>query len=186
MRARRRAVVLQFTRFHQIIQPSANMHIYTKTGDHGETGLIGGLRVPKTDDRIIALGEIDELCAVLGVLRAQKSAKWAKLTILRIQKELFAVCADMADNTKKPQLINETHIQDLEKAIDDLEKSLPPQKGFVIPGDSQFSAFAHLARTVCRRAERAVSKLYIKKQINQNIQIYINRLSDLLFMLART
>lgn len=111
------------------------MHIYTKTGDRGETGLIG---------------------------------------------------ADVADSTKKTQRINETHIKALEGAIDDLEKSLPSQKGFVVPGGSQFSAFAHLARTVCRRAERAISKLYLKKQTGEYIQIYINRLSDLLFMLART
>lgn len=175
------------------------MKIYTKTGDSGMTSLLGGKRVSKTDPRICALGELDELNAWLGVLKtslgkrkphgrllpayAKASAGERRNSITKIQDDVYLICAEIADaRPDKTQRIGEKNVKILEKHIDELEKKLPPLKKFVTPGENSFSAHAHLARTVCRRAERTVVAL---KPKNANIIPYLNRLSDLLFVLAR-
>lgn len=172
------------------------MRIYTKSGDKGETGLLGGVRVPKDDLRIAAIGEVDELNAIIGVLRSM--LRRAQHDILKqIQSNLFAIGAELAEpdakqkrrtrlseqNRKSP--FDENRSRVLEKEIDRMENALPPLKNFILPAGTTFSAHAHLARAVCRRAERAVVALHRKSPLNQNILIYLNRLSDFLFMLAR-
>jgi cob(I)alamin adenosyltransferase len=173
------------------------MKIYTKTGDRGTTSLLGGKRVSKTDPRICALGDLDELNAWLGVLKTLPKSRLLRRpsTSLRVprndknileqtQNDIFLICAEIADaRPSKAQRISEKNVKVLEKHIDELEKKLPPLRKFVIPGENPFSAYAHLARTVCRRAERTIVAL---KPKNVNIIPYLNRLSDLLFILART
>lgn len=160
------------------------MKIYTKTGDDGTTSLLGGKRVSKSSSRICALGELDELNAWLGVLKTiPTTLRQAQGDITQIQNDIYLICAEIADARQvKKQLISGKNVKTLEKYIDELEKKLPPLKKFTIPGKDVFSAHAHLARTVCRRAERTVVAL---KPKNANIIPYLNRLSDLLFMLAR-
>lgn len=154
------------------------MRIYTKGGDNGETGLIGGSRVSKDDMRICAIGEIDELNASLGILQTYK-----KTPILQtIQNDLFNIGAELAGGKST---ISESHVKALEIAIDAIESNLPELKHFIIPGGTQFSAHAHMSRAICRRAERSVVSLHIKSPLNIHIIEYLNRLSDLLFVLAR-
>lgn len=167
------------------------MSIYTKSGDKGETGLLGGRRVSKSTPRIVAIGEIDELNAALGVLcalkREEKEQEKVIETLHDIQSDLFMIGAELADPEKKsPALPLQTNdVQKLEQWIDEREKKLPELKNFILPGGTPFAAHAHLARAICRRAERTVVALHEKESINPQIIIYLNRLSDLLFMLAR-
>ena len=165
--------------------------IYTKTGDKGDTALGDGSRVPKDHPRVAAFGSVDELNSVLGLLLAYQ-ADMPEAELLRgIQNELFDVGADLcAPLPPKGEADQRLRIQArqaerLEKAIDRLNASLQPLKSFVLPGGSIGAAWCHLARTVCRRAEREVVTLSRTEPVNPQVIIYLNRLSDFLFVLAR-
>ena len=165
------------------------MRIYTRTGDTGETGLIGGQRVPNDDPRVEAYGTVDELNAVLGVARCYL-AELPDLDALleRFQSELFDIGAELASPPERAtqfQSLEERHIAAIEEAIDRLEEELPPLRQFILPGGTPASAYLHLARTVCRRAERRVVHLSRVSTVNAAIIKYLNRLSDLLFVMAR-
>jgi cob(I)alamin adenosyltransferase len=165
------------------------MKIYTRSGDRGETGLFGGGRVPKDDVRVAAYGEVDELNAALGLARAAGVGALDALC-QRLQDELFTVGAVLATprGTKAdahiPHLGPEW-VTALERSIDELEAELPPQTHFILPGGAPGSAALHFARTVCRRAERRVVPLLREGTVDEAILRYLNRLSDLLFVMAR-
>jgi cob(I)alamin adenosyltransferase len=165
------------------------MKIYTKTGDKGETGLFRGPRVPKHDFRVEAYGNVDELNAILGVLLAQIQDPETRNLVESIQHELFEIGADLAtpiqENDDPRMRITEEFTNRLEKAIDSVESKLPELAYFILPGGSPSGAMLHLARTICRRAERSITQLQAADAINPEIIRYINRLSDLLFTLAR-
>jgi cob(I)alamin adenosyltransferase len=163
------------------------VRIYTKTGDKGETGLFGGKRVKKHDQRIWTIGTIDELNAVLGTANSQiKNPKVSKL-IERLQIELFEVGAELAnpDRTGNYFELRAEKVSALEKEIDNLDSKLPALKNFILPGGSFSASLLHQARSICRRAERELVNLATNTTINQNLTRYLNRLSDLLFVLAR-
>ncbi len=166
------------------------MKIYTKTGDLGETSLLGGARVPKDHLRVAAYGDVDETNAALGAVRALALPPLETL-LLAIQKDLFAIGAQLADPTHKvaskraKAAVTAAHVRRLEKAIDAREAKLPPLRSFVLPGGAPAAAFLHQARTVCRRAERSVVTLAREADVDPRIIVYLNRLSDLLFVLAR-
>ena len=167
------------------------MKIYTRTGDAGSTALFGGARVLKNDPRVAAYGDVDELNACLGVVRAQPDLAAHIATLLEaVQKDLFAIGARLADPSERnltrgdKVVVGEADIQRLEDAIDRFESGLPPLRRFILPGGSPAGAQLHFARTVCRRAERAVVALGVE-QVDALLLAYINRLSDLLFVLAR-
>lgn len=158
------------------------MKIYTKTGDRGQTGLLGGQRVSKNDPCIEAIGEVDELNALLGVLITQTTTPASTALLQRIQKNLFTIGATLADvrtTQKRAPLTQE--VLAMEQYIDELDSHLPELKNFILPGGTPFAAHTHLARAVCRRAERRVVGL----PGIDDVVIYLNRLSDLLFVLAR-
>ena len=165
------------------------MSIVTKTGDHGETGLYGGKRLPKDHPRIEAYGTVDELNAVIGCVLAQTGLTETMATQLtHLQHLLFRVGADLAtpmESKAKTQRIEPEHVAELEKEIDALESSLAPQQTFILPGGSEAAALLHLARTVCRRAERCLVHLKAQEPVNEQVLIFLNRLSDYLFLLAR-
>jgi len=164
--------------------------IYTRTGDAGETSLFDGTRVSKADPRVAAYGHVDELNAVLGVARAAARDPWIDGCLDRIQIELFAVGAALADPTSRvsPRISRARLDADattrLERWIDEAEAELPPLTRFLVPGGSPGGAALHLARTVCRRAERDVVSLGADA-VDATVVTYLNRLSDLLFVLAR-
>jgi cob(I)alamin adenosyltransferase len=165
------------------------MKIYTKTGDDGTTGLFGGARVKKASLRVDAYGTVDELNAVIGIARTSGLDPKTDEVLAAVQTELFTLGAELACVPGKEEklgmrLVDEADAQTLERAIDFAEEGLPPLKNFVLPGGSAQSAHLHLARTVCRRAERAVLALD-DAPARSEVVIYLNRLSDLLFMLAR-
>lgn len=168
------------------------MKIYTKTGDAGDTGLFGGGRVPKNHPRVEAYGDVDELNAVLGLARAAEPMPRIDEVLVPIQRDLFAIGAllatpdreKMQSHLTKAQ-IDDERIKDLEHAIDDGDAELEPLKSFIVPGGSHKAAVLHVARTVCRRAERRVVELASETEIPTLVVIYLNRLSDLLFTLAR-
>lgn len=167
------------------------MKIYTRTGDSGETGLFGGARVQKSHPRVAAYGEVDELNACLGCVRAQPGLDADLGEMLeRIQKDLFAIGARLADPAERmaegvaKTAVGDADIERLEGWIDALETDLPPLRRFILPGGGLAGAFLHLSRTVCRRAERAVVALG-PDEVEAHLLVYINRLSDLLFVLAR-
>jgi cob(I)alamin adenosyltransferase len=177
------------------------MKIYTKTGDKGLTGLIDGKRIPKSDIRIIAYGSIDELNSYIGLsisLLSQhrtnnnnnnQSFSDIIITLNRIQNELFIIGSDLADpDLSKPTSlrVQSTMITVLENDIDNYEKELFPITYFILPGGSVESSTLHIARSITRRAETNVSKLLLKDKINNLVLIYLNRLSDLLFVISRT
>jgi len=169
-----------------------SLRIYTRTGDDGDTGLFGGGRVPKDHARVIAYGDVDELNAVIGVARSVEIMPRIDEVLAPVQRDLFALGAMLAtpDHEKmKEQLakarIAEARIAQLEQAIDDGEAELEPLKAFIMPGGTPKAAALHVARTVCRRAERAVIHLQREAEIPQIVVVYLNRLSDLLFVLAR-
>jgi cob(I)alamin adenosyltransferase len=156
--------------------------IYTKAGDRGETGLGDGSRVPKDHPRVVAYGEVDELNAVLGLVRAGG----AESELLRdIQNDLFDVGADLCVPGSGGLRVTTAQAERLEAAIDLVNERLTPLTSFVLPGGAPAAAWLHLSRTVCRRAERAVVTLMRSEVVNENVLIYLNRLSDLLFVLAR-
>lgn len=164
--------------------------IYTKTGDRGETGLFGGGRVPKSHDRVAAYGEIDELNAVLGWAVALLGDRELGGRLNDVQRDLFAIGAHLAT---PPGARTREHLPDLPRAraaefegwIDAAEAELDALTHFILPGGSPAGAALHLARTVCRRAERAVVRLAGQEEVDADILVYLNRLSDLLFELAR-
>lgn len=170
---------------------SPNSRIYTKTGDAGDTGLFDGTRVLKSDPRVDAYGEVDELSACLGLARAHLTGK-ADLTELvdDIQQALFAVGARLADPSHRisdrvgKAALGPERVQALERQIDRLEEELPPLRRFILAGGSPAGAAFHLARAVCRRAERRVVSLG-PDAVEPIVVIYLNRLSDLLFVMAR-
>lgn len=168
------------------------MKIYTKTGDAGDTGLFGGGRVPKHHLRVEAYGDVDELNAVLATVRAAGELPRIDDVILPIQKDLFAIGALLAtpDLEKmrrhlEKARVDDARIAELERAIDDGDGELEPLKTFIIPGGTPKAAALHVARTVCRRAERRVVELGSTTEIPALAIVYLNRLSDLLFTLAR-
>ena len=166
------------------------MKIYTKTGDAGETSLFDGTRVPKTHPRVVAYGDVDELQAALGVSAASGLDPALADMIVSIQRDLFALGARLADPAHRiaPRVskvvISDESVERLERWIDRLDSELPPLRHFILSGGSAAGASLHLARTVCRRAERAVLALG-SDAVEPIVIVYINRLSDLLFVMAR-
>jgi len=163
------------------------LKIYTKTGDDGTTGLQGGKRVLKSDLRIIAYGAVDEANSSLGIVLAHDIDADVKELLTRIQNELFVAGSDLSNpDLKKPDnRITEQMVESLEKNIDMFEAELSPLTNFILPGGHQTAAHLHMARTIVRRAETNVVALSKDEQINTHCQKYLNRLSDLLFVLAR-
>lgn len=167
------------------------MRIYTKTGDTGETSLFGGARVPKDDLRVECYGTVDELNACLGVVLASKVSVDTHALLSNLQSALFVVGAELACVPEKRDklrlnLVGESDITSLEQAIDRFEAELPPLVTFVMPGGTLTAALLHQARTLCRRAERQVVALARESDVSKAVIIYLNRLSDLLFVLARS
>lgn len=167
------------------------MKIYTKTGDKGETGLFGGERVKKNSPRIEAYGTVDELNSFIGMALTEAVDSEVKKILLKIQNELFVVGSDLAtpENEKNKKLkikrVPDEFYIDAEKVIDEFENKLEPLKNFILPGGSKAGVMLHVCRTICRRAERRVVELKSMEDINNNIVIFLNRISDLLFVLAR-
>ena len=160
--------------------------IYTKTGDAGETSLFGGGRVRKSDPRVDAYGEVDELNASVGVARAQAEGSGLEHLLQTIQDQLFTVGAILATprDSKAYQHVPKIQaewISEMERAIDAFDEELPPLKSFILPGGTALASSLHLARTVCRRAERRL----VASQAEPQAMVYLNRLSDLLFTMAR-
>ncbi len=167
------------------------MKVYTKTGDGGETGLLGMGRVRKNVLRVEAYGEVDELNACLGFSCAALTDPVLVGLLVDIQRDLFAVGSQLADvrKDKAPEMgkaaFPEQKVTNLEQAIDRVEEQLPSLKSFILQGGCEAGARLHLARTVCRRAERRIVALAEKEHVSPVILAYVNRLSDLLFVLAR-
>ena len=171
------------------------MKIYTKTGDQGTTGLMGGTRVAKHHIRIDSYGTIDELNSWLGLIRDQQINTAYQEILLRIQQQLFAMGAVLACEPEKgsgkrafkiklPNL-KSGEIKLLEVEIDKMNETLEPMTHFILPGGHPTVSYCHIARTVCRRAERLISELSEQSKVDEQILVYINRLSDYLFVLAR-
>jgi len=168
------------------------LKIYTKTGDDGQTALFGGGRVEKDHPRVEAYGDVDELNAFLGMARSVELMPRIDEVLVPIQRDLFSIGALLAtpDHDKmREQLqkarIDEERIAELEHAIDDCDRELEALRSFILPGGTPKSSALHVARTVCRRAERRVVALHREVGLPELVVIYLNRLSDLLFMLAR-
>jgi len=164
--------------------------IYTRTGDAGSTGLFGGPRVSKDDDRIEAYGTVDELNAAIGMARAARTGPQIDAQLEQIQHELFSIGAELA--TPDPdsfdlRIIDSTHVGRLEGWIDQHQRSLPPLKHFILPAGTAAACHLHLARAICRRSERRVVTLVRRHETStsEDLMIYLNRLSDLLFVLTR-
>lgn len=169
---------------------SSEFKIYTKTGDKGETSLIGGTRVPKYHERIEAYGTLDELNAFIGLIRDQNIDAETKAILIEIQDRLFTAESSLAVDSDHPPLrklpeLNERDVVLLEKEIDKMNEELPPLSSFVLPGGHPVVSYCHIARTVCRRAERITIKLRENYQVNDLVIKYLNRLSDYLFVLSR-
>ncbi|HRG78477.1 MAG TPA: cob(I)yrinic acid a,c-diamide adenosyltransferase [Cyclobacteriaceae bacterium] len=166
------------------------MKIYTKTGDQGSTSLFGGKRVSKADLRIDTYGTVDELNSWVGVLRDQSVNQYRKEILVEIQDRLFTIGSILAtepENTKvKVPSLAENDIELLENRMDEMDAILPPMRFFVLPGGHTSVSFGHVARTVCRRAERLVIALSQTEKVDPLVIKYMNRLSDYLFMLCRT
>lgn len=166
------------------------MKIYTRTGDTGETSLFDGTRVRKSDARVAAYGDVDELNAWLGLVRAQAVGDEVSQMIVQIQRDLFALGARLADPAHRiaervtKAGVASADILRLEGWIDTLEGDLPPLRRFILPGGTAAGALLHVARTTCRRAERAIV-LLDQRSIEPEVLVYVNRLSDLLFVMAR-
>lgn len=172
------------------------MKIYTKTGDKGTTALFGGKRVSKHNIRIDSYGTIDELNSWLGLIRDQNIDEHSKNTLTLIQTKLFTVGAILATDPEKmvkkngKQIlniakINNDDVEYLEKEMDCMNEVLPPMTNFILPGGHTTVSYCHIARTVCRRAERLATHLYENEPFDDNVLSYVNRLSDYLFVLAR-
>lgn len=167
------------------------MKIYTKTGDEGLTGLVDGSRVPKDALRVAAYGDVDELNALLGLVRAHGLDSDSQALLATIQRDLFAIGAQLADpkarvaERRAKAAVEDGQIQALEQAIDAREAELPPLRAFILPSGAVAGALLHVARTVCRRAERTVVTLQREAGVETRLLVYLNRLSDLLFVMAR-
>ena len=172
------------------------MKIYTKTGDNGTTALFGGTRVSKHHIRIESYGTVDELNSWLGLIRDQQISESSKKELMEIQDKLFTVGAVLATDPEKAVLkngkerlnipkINHLDIEFLEKAIDTMDTSLPQMTHFILPGGHTTVSYCHIARTVCRRAERIATLLHQNEPFDELVLSYMNRLSDYLFVLAR-
>lgn len=163
--------------------------VYTKTGDKGQTSLIGGTRLPKHHIRIEAYGTVDELNSFVGLIRDQEIDAHTKTILIEIQDRLFTLgsllAADPEKNKMKLPEIKEEDIVLLEKEIDKMDEVLPEMKHFVLPGGHTTVSYCHLARCVCRRAERATLKLAENEKVDEILYKYLNRLSDYLFVLSR-
>ncbi|MFT5133443.1 MAG: cob(I)alamin adenosyltransferase [Gammaproteobacteria bacterium] len=157
--------------------------IYTKTGDHGETGLGDGSRIDKTAARVMAMGDVDELNSVIGLLVTQDLSDEMLGYLQDIQHVLFNLGGELS--IPGARLVEEKNASKLETLIDMYNEGLPPLKEFILPGGNQAAAICHMARAVCRRAERSVVQVGKLEDINLCSQIYLNRLSDLLFVMAR-
>lgn len=168
---------------------SKEYKIYTKGGDKGETSLLGGTRVPKYHDRIEAYGTLDELNSYVGLIRDQQIDQHYKDILFDIQNKLFIaeshLASDKQENIKQLPKLNTENITLLEKEIDKMDEEIPPLKSFILPGGHTVVSYCHIARTICRRAERVVIKLGNQHEIDPVIVKYLNRLSDYLFVLAR-
>lgn len=162
--------------------------IYTKTGDDGTTGLIGGTRVKKTSTRIIAYGAVDEINSAIGIVLASEVDSDIRVLLTKIQNDLFLVGSDLANPNLKEasNRVTDDMVNHIEKEIDRLESELSPITYFILPGGNLLAAQIHLARAICRRAEVNIVKISENEEINTACRIYINRLSDLFFVLART
>jgi len=166
------------------------MKIYTRTGDDGTTGLIGGSRVKKHNIRLEAYGTIDELNSYIGLIRSMQSDEHADKVLEIIQNKLFVIGANLAtddsiDLIKKQLPCKKADIELLETEMDKMNISLPELRNFILPGGCQASSFCHVARTVCRRAERHIVELSENKEVESNLIKFVNRLSDYLFVLSR-
>lgn len=168
------------------------MSIYTKTGDAGETSLFGGGRVRKNDPRVAAYGDVDELNSAIGAAAATAPADFERETLERIQGDLLAIGGRLASPDPKKvakalekATLDDARIRAMETAIDRADRELPELTAFVLPGGTPKAAQLHVARTICRRAERSVVALTSREPIPPEIVVYLNRLSDLLFTLAR-
>lgn len=160
--------------------------IYTRRGDAGKTGLADGQRVSKSSARICALGEIDELNSSLGVLLADLDPSDAMFSLLRrIQNELFDLGGELAMNNPDYQAVDDAMIHQLEHQLDDWNTQLPPLTEFILPGGNRPAALCQLSRSICRRAERTFNQLCEEEEQNRSGARYLNRLSDLLFVLGR-
>ncbi len=165
------------------------MKIYTRTGDDGTTGVLGPGRVRKDDPRIEACGTVDELNAALGVARAMDAGGWVTADLAAIQARLFSLGAELAATTPAPlaslDRIGDDDVAALERTIDRLDADLPPLVHFILPAGHALAAQIHLARAVCRRAERRVVALGAEATVEPRLLHYLNRLADLLFVMAR-
>jgi cob(I)alamin adenosyltransferase len=161
--------------------------IYTRTGDKGETGLVGGTRVPKDSTRVEAYGSVDEINSALGLARSVLYDREIGLVLEELQKDLFVAGADLGGDKRRQDVprITKDHVFELERIIDRFESELPPLHVFILPGGSRAGASLHFVRAVARRAERRIVTLSRREDINDQLIPYINRLSDLLFVLAR-
>ena len=160
------------------------MKLYTKTGDAGETGLASGARVKKTTLRITSIGEVDELNSFIGQARFHCKDKDEDVLLQGIQEDLFVIGSELAQAASVKH-IEFTDVEKLEKAIDAASEKTTPLCNFVLPGGCGYAAALHVCRSVCRRAERSVLALEEKEMVNAQLKIYLNRLSDLCFALAR-
>lgn len=199
IRATRVAIVTEKTKpLEKGINPSEvhPMKIYTKTGDKGTTALFGGTRVPKHHIRIESYGTVDELNSYLGLIRDQEIDQVYKTALIQIQEHLFTLGAILATDPEKATLksgkdrlnipkISQKDIADLEIQMDLMDAQLAPMTNFVLPGGHQTVSFCHIARCVCRRAERLATQLNELEPIDSSVLQYLNRLSDYLFVLAR-
>lgn len=168
------------------------MKIYTRTGDEGDTGLFGGGRVPKDHPRVAAYGDVDELNSGLGLIRATEPAGFFDALFESIQRDLFSIGGQLASpdpqrvaKALEKAAVSTERVSEFERIMDEAEQELPPLRAFVLPAGSPKAAALHLARTVCRRAERSVVHLARENEVPGLFLIYLNRLSDLLFTLAR-
>ncbi|MGH7528297.1 MAG: cob(I)yrinic acid a,c-diamide adenosyltransferase [Gemmatimonadales bacterium] len=168
------------------------MPIYTRTGDSGDTGLFGGGRVPKDHPRVSAYGDVDELNSAIGVVRATQPVQFFDALLESVQRDLFSIGAQLSapdpGKVAKPLEkagLSADGVAAFERVIDEADRELPPLRAFVLPGGTPKAAALHLARTVCRRAERSVIHLGHESEVPALFIVYLNRLSDVLFTLAR-
>lgn len=171
-------------------QQTISMKIYTRTGDDGTTGLIGGSRVKKHNIRLESYGTIDELNSYIGLIRSMQTDQHADQILEIIQNKLFVIGANLATEEsitliKKQLPCKKADIDLLEKEMDLMNNDLPELRNFILPGGSQAASFCHVARTVCRRAERKIVELSEKAEVDPNLIKFVNRLSDYLFVLSR-
>lgn len=163
------------------------MKIYTKTGDTGQTSLFSGERVSKCETRVSAYGDVDELNCFLGMAVLRVSVEGNQELLRKIQNSLFNLGADLATSNRKAlqERIDETEIREMEAAIDSMDARMPELRTFILPGGTDGAVWLHLCRAVCRRAERSVVRLQSESEINPLAVVFLNRLSDLLFVMAR-